>query len=178
MIKEIETNESKNLDSNKKENIFLFFLDTLTFISLSIVIFGIFSLGFFAAPIIFSHLTPRAVASEVMTAIFFKYYPFAFICSFIAVMSESIRVFLSRNFQNHKLAFLKFACILSVFIMTGYTNNKILPEINNMRIEQNSPTLWTNPVFVNLHNQSEKFGKASFTIGLIPLIIMIFNKRK
>ncbi|MFN8576039.1 MAG: DUF4149 domain-containing protein [Candidatus Sericytochromatia bacterium] len=177
MIKEISSTESSNMYSIKESKISTFF-DVITFITLSIVIFGIFSLGFFVAPIIFSHLTPRPVASETMTLIFMKYYPFAFTCSFISLFSESISLFLSRKATNYKLSLVRFICIVAVFIMTSYTTNIIVPEINDMRINQKGPTLWTNPTFVSLHQQSEKLGKASFGVGLIPLIIMIIRKKK
>lgn len=177
MIKEVSSKETNDLSIIKESKISSFF-DVITFISLSIVIFGIFSLGFFVAPIIFSHLTPRPVASETMTLIFMKYYPFAFTCSFLSLFSESMSTFLSRKAINYKLSIVKFICIVAVFIMTAYTTNIIAPEINDMRINQKGPTLWTNPSFVSLHQQSEKLGKTSFIVGLIPLVIMIIRKRK
>lgn len=175
MIKEIKANDIENIsDDNNKLS---YLLNVITFISVSLVIFGIFSLGFFAAPVIFSSLNPRSLASETMTAIFMKYYPFAFICSGIALMSESLKFFISKKSNKSKLSILSLVCVSLVFLMSAYTSQKIAPEINKMRIEQKGPTLWTNMEFVKRHKQSESLGKATFMVGLIPLILMILRRK-
>ena len=161
------------------KEIFITFLDVVSFIALSLVIFGIFSLGFFVAPVIFKNLTPRPLASEIMTDIFLRYYPFAFVCSLIALLNDSMRFFLSFKIsKNKKTLIIRLACIFAVCVMIGYSDKKLLPEINQMRLEQKGPTLWTNNHFTELHKQSEKLGKLSFIVGLIPLILIITLRKK
>lgn len=174
MIKEIKANEIENTIKNYK---LISLLNIITFICISFVIFGIFSLGFFVAPIIFSHLTPRAVASETMTLIFMKYYPFAFVCSIIALLSETLNFFLNKKNTKSKLNIISLVSVILIFFISGYTSQKIAPEINQMRLEQKGPTLWTNPEFVKLHKESESLSKGMFMIGLIPLIIMIIKRK-
>ena len=175
--------EHKNLTTevntfNKKE-VFITFLDVVSFISLSLVIFGIFCLGFFVAPVIFKNLTPRPLASGIMTDIFFKYYPFAFICSLIALLNDSLRFIMSFKTTNYKKSLIiRWVCVFAVCLMISYSDKKLLPEINQMRLEEKGPTLWNNPTFIELHKESEKFGKWSFTVGLIPLIIIIATRKR
>jgi len=179
MIQETKEQNITNLKSLKlsTENL-ISFLNVITFITTSLIIFGIFCLGFFVAPIIFTDISPRPLASEVMTNIFLKYYPFAFVCSLIALGSDSIRFFIDTKLnKKSKLLILKLVCVAAVFVMTAYTDKKILPEINQMRLEQKGPTLWNNNDFILLHKRSEQLGKLSFTVGLIPLIIMIVSKK-
>lgn len=179
MLKE-KQKEVQSFDFNlpSKER-FINLLDLLSLISLSLVVFGIFCLGFFVAPVIFKNLTPRPLASEIMTDIFLRYYPFAFVCSLIALLNDSVRFFVSYKItQNKKLQILRLTCVLAICLMTSYSAKKILPEINQMRIESKGPTLWTNPYFVSLHKQSEMLGKSTFAIGLIPIMIMVISRKR
>ncbi len=167
-----------NKKSDRKE-IIITFLDVISFISLSLVIFGIFCLGFFVAPIIFKNIDPRPLASGLMTDIFLRYYPFAFICSLIALLSDSVRFFISYKISsNQKLQIVRLTCVLAICLITSYSDKKILTEINQMRLESKSPTLWNDPKFVDLHKQSEMLAKVSFTLGLMPLIIIIGSRKR
>ena len=153
-------------------------INIFSFIPFSLVVFGILILGFFVAPVIFKELTQRPVASEVMTLIFNRYYPFAFICTIITLLMESIRFLcFKKDLLNSKIWLVQISAIIVVTFMTGYSNLKILPRINEMRETQKGPTLWVNDEFVELHKQAEMLGKGMFTFGLIPLIIMVTTKK-
>ena len=66
--------------------------NVISFIPLSITVFGIFAIGFFVAPVVFHNVTPRPIAAETMTLVFSKFYPFAFICTLIALFTELVKV--------------------------------------------------------------------------------------
>lgn len=153
-------------------------LDIITFISLSFVVFGILTLGFLVAPVVFNTLNPRALASEIMSDIFLRYYPYAFTSILITVGSELLRFLLkSKELLKSKVWFLQFIIILTVTFLTGYSNYILLPQINDMRLNQKGPTLWTDKQFIVLHKRSEDFAMAIFLLGLIPLCFMVARKR-
>lgn len=177
MIKESKASDIRMIDNKAGNRLgkFITFLDITTFLTTSLVIFGIFSLGFFVAPVIFTNLTPRTLASEIMTDIFMRYYPFAFVCSIIALCSESLSALFN---AKTKTVLIRMACVLAICVMTGYSDKKLLPEINTMRLEQKGPTLWNNSEFISLHRQSEELGKTSFVVGLIMLSLIITSSKK
>lgn len=154
-------------------------LSILSFIPLSIAVFGILTLGAFVAPVIFGNLSPRPLAAEIMTNIFQRFYPFAFVCTLISLGMELIRIpFLGKAFLKSKLLLVQFFCVVIVAFMMGYSSIYILPEIDEMRIENKGPALWENNEFAALHKTSESLAKGIFFLGLIPLGIMIVFKPK
>lgn len=152
-------------------------INIFSFLSLSIVVFGVFSLGFFVAPITFHELNPRALAAEIMSHIFLRFYSFAFICVSISLVAEIIRFLVLKEEVKNKLWYLQAISVIVVVILTAYNNFDIAPKINNMRLENKNPTLWTNSEFVNLHKLSEDTAKIIFTIGLIPLSLMVIKRK-
>lgn len=147
-------------------------------IPLSLVVFGVFSLGFFVAPVIFRELVPRALASEIMTDIFLRFFPFAFVCTILTLIAELIRFLVMKKDIMNKVWYAQILALILVSGLTAYNNFNLAPKINQMRIEQKGPTLWNNSEFVSLHKQSESTSKTIFILGLIPLAIMVSNRKK
>lgn len=153
-------------------------LNLISLITLSIVIFGILVLGMLVAPTIFKEVVPRALASEVMTHIFGKYYSLGFIAISISLICEIIRFsMLKKIVIKSKLELLRFFSILVVFLMTTYSSKYIYPKIDSMRIENTTPTLWTDPNFVTLHKTSESLAKITFVVGLLGISLIFLKKR-
>ncbi|MBC7473094.1 MAG: DUF4149 domain-containing protein [Candidatus Sericytochromatia bacterium] len=148
-------------------------INIFSFIPMSIVTFGVLSLGLFVAPTVFREITPRPMASNLMADIFTKFFLVAFICALITLFSEMIRFILLKKDILNKIWYAQIGSVILVTFLIGYSNFQIAPKINQMRIEQKGPTLWTNTDFVSLHKQSEAFAKAAFLFGLIPLVIMV-----
>lgn len=155
------------------------FFNIVEVICLAMVVFGVFTLGFFVAPEVFRNIPERELASEVMTIIFLKYYPFAFSCMAIAITIELISLLsFGKELFRSKLWLTQFTFVLFVGVLTAYSNFSLTPQINEMRLENNSPSLWGDPDFVRLHQRSEKAAKAMFLFGLIPLGIISSGKRR
>lgn len=162
-----------------EKNKFNSIANVFSFIPLSITVFGIFAIGFFVAPVVFHNVTPRPLAAETMTLVFSRFYPFAFICTLIALFTEIIRVLVIRKeFFQSKYMMAQSLLVVAVVVMTGYSSLHILPRINEMRIENTTPTLWNNEEFVTLHKRSEAIAKSMFGIGLIPLAMMVLASKK
>ena len=145
-----------------EKNKFNSIANVFSFIPLSITVFGIFAIGFFVAPVVFHNVTPRPLAAETMTLVFSKFYPFAFICTLIALFTEIVRVLVTKK----------------EFFQSKYMMAQSLLRINEMRIENTTPTLWNNEEFVTLHKRSEAIAKSMFGIGLIPLAMMVLASKK
>lgn len=153
--------------------------NVISFIPLSITVFGIFAIGFFVAPVVFHNVTPRPLAAETMTLVFNKFYPFAFVCTLITLFTELVKiVVIKKEFFESKLMVAQSLLVLVVVIMTGYSSLHILPRIDEMRLSNNTPTLWNNEEFVTLHKRSESLAKGMFGVGLIPLAIMVLASKK
>ncbi len=152
------------------------FISVISFICFSIVVFGILTLGFFVAPVIFKTVIPRDLASEIMTDIFLRYYPFAFTCTLITILAELLKILLNKELLKSRMWMLQISLIIAVTFLTGYSNFELLPKINEMRLTHKGPTLWTNMDFVLLHKQAEAFGKAMFMFGVIYFSLLLSNK--
>ncbi|MFN8671603.1 MAG: DUF4149 domain-containing protein [Candidatus Sericytochromatia bacterium] len=170
-MQNIQELNSKNNILNKQLNIFL---NIFSLIPISIVVFGILILGAIVAPTIFREITPRALASETMTNIFGRYFSVSIILVSVSILIEFIRLFITKNMS--KLSITRFLLAGFIFLSTYYTANFIYPQIDKMRIENTTPTLWNNTEFVKLHKLSESLGKLSFGFGVFYFLIIIAKK--
>jgi hypothetical protein len=169
---EIKENEPGNFEQK-----FFTAMNILSFISLSFVVFGILTIGFIVAPVVFKNHIPREVASDIMSNVFLRYYPLAFTLVLVSVGVELIRLFLkTKEVIKSKLLILQFLLIMIVASLTAYSNFVLLPRINEMRLTEKGPTLWTNEEFTILHKRSEEHAKLIFMLGLIPLCFMVGRK--
>jgi len=179
-----KTDLNENLAGNpitgKKSKVNKIFttIDLISFITLSFVVFGILTLGFLVAPVLFKDLNPRPLASAIMSDIFNRYYPLAFYSIMITTAVELLRVILRyKKLLKEKVLIFNFLIIVAIAFLTSYSNFVLLPAINEMRLHQNSPTLWTDARFISIHKQSENYAKAIFMLGLIPLCFIIVRKK-
>jgi len=153
-------------------------LDITSLLTLSIVVFGILILGVIVAPTVFSEISPRPVASELMTNIFGKYYKISFFLVVVTVISELLRLLLFKEkIIKLKTTIFRLIAISFVFLSTVYTSEFIYPSIDKMRIENKTPTLWNNNDFVYLHKLSEFLGKSTFTIGIFAIYIIFLTPK-
>lgn len=153
-------------------------ISSINYVISSIVIFGIFSLGFFVAPIVFSKIQPRFIASEVMTEIFIKYFSVSFYLLLFVLVLELIRFSILKNNIKIKIYFISILLLIATFNMVSYSNFVITPKINELRINNNKETLWSNSEFVSLHRLSEKLGKTFFLTGILYVILLSFSLKK
>lgn len=153
-------------------------LDITSLLTLSIVVFGILILGAIVAPTVFSEISPRPVASELMTNIFGKYYKLSFFLVIVTVISELLRLLLFKEkIIKLKTTIFRLIAIFFVFLSTVYTSEFIYPSIDKMRIENKTPTLWNNNDFVYLHKLSEFLGKSTFSIGILAIYIIFLTPK-
>jgi len=161
----------------KKYNIFNIFT-SINYVLSSIVIFGIFSLGLFVAPIVFSKIQPRYLASEVMTEIFFRYFTISFYLLIITLIIEVFRFIILKKYIRLKIYIFSILFLITTFNMLSYSYLVIAPKINEIRINNTKESLWGNSEFVSLHLLSEKLGKIFFSTGIIYMILSIFSLKK
>jgi len=161
----------------KKYNIFNIFT-SINYVLSSIVIFGIFSLGLFVAPIVFSKIQPRYLASEVMTEIFFRYFTISFYLLIITLIIEVFRFIILKKYIRLKIYIFSILFLIATFNMLSYSYLVIAPKINELRINNTKESLWGNSEFVSLHLLSEKLGKIFFSTGIIYMILSIFSLKK
>jgi uncharacterized membrane protein len=136
-------------------------------LALCIWVGGIIFFSFFTTPVLFSNL-PKEMASQVIGAIFPRYYSLGYFCGGTLLVTTLLESLLIRH-----APWVRLILILIMLGSTVYAGTVIRPKIHELKVEMKT-TEENSEIGLNLKTRFDKLHRFSVILNLITLVGGLF----
>lgn len=144
-----------------------FFISWIYLLSLSLWVGGMVFFSFFTTPVVFSNL-PREAASQLLSALFPRYYQLGYVAGTLMLLSTLGAFLLSKN-----IYWLRLILVLVMLGCTVYAGTVIRPKVHQIKVEQKAVEEGS-PLAKKLQQRFDTQHRLSVILNLIVMIAGLF----